>query len=120
LIARVKLDEDLPRQVADLLAARGHDTATVMEQGWQGTPDNILWSFIQSERRWLITADKGFADLRRYPPGSHCGVILLRIPEESRRAYIELAALMLDRIDLDGLGGAVVVATGCSVRIRRP
>ncbi|HEX3522621.1 MAG TPA: DUF5615 family PIN-like protein [Stellaceae bacterium] len=105
--------------MADLLAARGHDTTTVMEQGWQGTPDNILWSFIQSERRWLITADMGFADLRRYPPGSHSGVILLRVPEESRRAYIELATLTLDRIDLDGLGGAVVVATGRSVRIRR-
>src|SRR5437868_12839968 len=39
LIARVKLDEDLPRQVADLFIARGHDTATVVEQGWQGTPD---------------------------------------------------------------------------------
>jgi hypothetical protein len=34
-----------------------------VEQGWQGTPDNILWSLIQSERRWLITADKGFAQI---------------------------------------------------------
>jgi hypothetical protein len=90
-----------------------------VEQGWQGTPDNILWSSIQSERRWLITADKGFADLRRYPPGSHRGVILLRVPEESRRAYMELAGLMLDRVDLDRLGVAVVVATARSVRIRR-
>jgi hypothetical protein len=73
----------------------------------------------QSEHRWLVTADKGFADLRRYPPGSHCGVILLRVPEESRRAYMELAARTLDRVDLDGLGGAVVVATGRGVRIRR-
>ncbi|HWO87473.1 MAG TPA: DUF5615 family PIN-like protein [Stellaceae bacterium] len=97
----------------------GHDTATVVEQGWQGTPDNILWSLIQSERCWLITADKGFADLRRYPPGSHWGVILLRAPEESRRAYMELVSLMLDRVDLDRLGGAVVVATGRGVRIRR-
>jgi hypothetical protein len=90
-----------------------------VEQGWQGTPDNILWSLIQNERRWLITADKGFADLRKYPPGSHCGVILLRVSEESRRFYMELAALTLDRVDLDRLGGAVLVATGRSVRIRR-
>ena len=114
------MDEDLPRQVADLFAACGHDAATVAEQRWQGTPDSILWSLIQSERRWLITADKGFADLRRYPPGSHCGVILLRVPEESRRAYIRLAALALDRVNLDRFGGAVVVATTRGVRIRRP
>jgi len=46
-------------------------------------------------------------------------VILLRAPEESRRAYMELVSLMLDRVDLDRLGGAVVVATGRGVRICR-
>jgi hypothetical protein len=24
---------------------------------------------VQGEGRWLVTADKGFADLRQYPPG---------------------------------------------------
>jgi predicted nuclease of predicted toxin-antitoxin system len=113
------VDEDLPRQIADLLIARGHDTMTVVEQGWRGTPDDLLWSRIQNERRWLITADKGFADLRRHPPGSHCGVILLRSQEESRRAYLELAVIALDRLDLDELTGAAVVVTGRGVRIRR-
>ncbi len=47
-------------------------------------------------------------------------MILLRVPEESRRAYIKLAALTLDRVNLDRLGGAVVVATARGVRIRRP
>jgi hypothetical protein len=35
--ARVKVDENLPRQIANLMAARGHDAATVVGQGWQGT-----------------------------------------------------------------------------------
>ena len=119
LIARVKVDEDLPRQIAGLLVARGHDATTVAEQGWQGTPDDILWSRIQNERRWLMTADKGFADLRRYPPGDHRGVILLRSQEESRRGYLELAAIALGRLDLDELAGAVVVVTRRGVRTRR-
>jgi predicted nuclease of predicted toxin-antitoxin system len=77
LTVQVKVDEDLPRQVADLLIAKGIDAVTVVEQGWQGTPDADLWPRVQSEGRWLLTADKGFADLRRHPPGSHAGVILL-------------------------------------------
>ena len=48
-----------------------------------------------------MTADKGFADLRQYPPGSHVSVILLRSQEESRRAYLELAAIPLERLKLD-------------------
>ncbi len=117
--ARVKVDEDLPRQIADLMAARGHDAATVLGQGWQGAPDDELWPRVQRERRWLITADKGFADLRRHRPGSHAGVILLRAQEESRRAYMELAGIALERLKLDEIAGAVVVVTYRGVRIRR-
>jgi predicted nuclease of predicted toxin-antitoxin system len=95
VIAHVKIDEDLPRQVADLVAGRGYDVATVMGQGWQGLSDDELWPRIQDEGRWPITADKGFADLRLHPAWSHAGVILLRAWEESRRAYLELALLRL-------------------------
>ena len=119
MIARVKIDEDLPRQIADLVADQGYDAATVVGQGWQGASDDELWPRVQDERRWLITADKGFADLRLHPPGSHAGVILLRAAEESRRAYLELAAIALDRLNLDDLAGAVVVVTYRGVRIRR-
>jgi predicted nuclease of predicted toxin-antitoxin system len=119
VIARVKIDEDLPRQIADLVADQGYDAATVVGQGWQGASDDELWPRVQDERRWLITADKGFADLRSHPAGSHAGVILLRAPEESRRAYLELAAIALDRLNLDDLAGAVVVVTYRGVRIRR-
>jgi predicted nuclease of predicted toxin-antitoxin system len=116
--ARVKVDEDLPRQIADIMAAQGHDAATVVAQGWQGTHDDDLWPRVQSERRWLITADKGFADLRRHPPGTHAGIILLRTQEESRRAYLELAIIALEQLKLDEIAGAVVVVTYRGVRIR--
>jgi predicted nuclease of predicted toxin-antitoxin system len=117
--ARFKVDEDLPRQIADLLIAHGHDASTVVGPGWQGMSDEILWPRVQNERRWLMTADKGFADLRQYPPGSHAGVILLRSQEESRQAYPEVAAIALERLKLDELAGAVVVVTYRGVRIRR-
>jgi predicted nuclease of predicted toxin-antitoxin system len=117
--ARVKIDEDLPRQIRNLLSERGCDALTVVEQGWQGVADEILWLRVQSERRWLITADKAFADLREHPPGQHAGVILLRPQEESRRAYVELAEDAIRHLDLDELSGAVIVATPRGIRIRR-
>jgi predicted nuclease of predicted toxin-antitoxin system len=116
---RAKVDEDLPRQIAEILRTRGHDALTVADQGCEGTQDEDLRVRLQAERRWLITADEGFADLRRYPPGSHAGVMLLRSPEESRRGYVELAAMALERLDLDEIAGAVVVVTPRGLRIRR-
>jgi predicted nuclease of predicted toxin-antitoxin system len=115
----IKVDEDLPRDIAELLGARGYDAATVYGQGWHGSPDDILWNRIQGEGRLLITADKGFADLRRHPPGTHACVILLRCEEESRSAYLELTSVTLNQLNLDDIAGAVVVATFRGVRIRR-
>jgi predicted nuclease of predicted toxin-antitoxin system len=101
----VKVDEDLPRQVADLFSGRGYDAVTVVMQGLQGLPDDELWPRVQQEKRWLVTADKGFADLRSHPPGSHAGVLLIRLHEESRRGYLELARVALERLDLSSLRG---------------
>jgi hypothetical protein len=63
-------------------------------------PDEILWPRVQNGHRWLMTADKGFADLRLNPPGSHGGLILLRLQEGSRHAYMELAAIALEQREL--------------------
>lgn len=75
---------------------------------------------MQRERRWLVTADKGFADLRTYPPGSHAGVLLFRLDEESRRGYLELTRVALQRLDLERLAGSVIVVTRRGIRIRKP
>jgi predicted nuclease of predicted toxin-antitoxin system len=84
----VKIDEDLPQEIAVLVDTAGHDATTVYAQGHGGLPDDQLWSIIQEEQRLLFTADKGFANARVYPPGSHAGVVLFRLPRESRAVYI--------------------------------
>jgi predicted nuclease of predicted toxin-antitoxin system len=117
--ARFKIDENLPDDIADLLSALGLDAVTVADQGWRGMADSGIWQGIQAEDRWLVTADKAFADLRRYPPGTHAGVILLRLSEENRREYLRLAQMVVDDVNLDEVSGAVIVANGRSVRVRR-
>jgi predicted nuclease of predicted toxin-antitoxin system len=73
---RFKIDEDPPHAVTALLREAGYeDVASVRDQGMGGWKDPILWQAVQEEGRFLITADKGFADLRAYPPGNHAGVL---------------------------------------------
>ncbi len=115
---RIKVDENLPEQIAELFNAHGHDAVTVGDQGWQGLADDELWRRIQGEGRWLVTADKEFGDIRRYPPGSHTGIILLRSSRESRADYLRLAATVPMRIKLDEINGAIVVVTERGIRVR--
>lgn len=117
--ARFKIDENLPDEIAELLKGRGFDAVTVADQAWSGLADNLLWNRIQQEGRWIVTADKEFGDVRRYPPGAHAGVLLLRSREEGLDDYLSLATVAVDRIDFDDEAGAVVVVTDRGVRVRR-
>ena len=114
----VKVDEDLPRDAAGLLCARGYDASTVLEQGMGGWKDADLWKAVQNEQRFLVTADKGFADVRSFPPGSHSGVLLLRPVEDGIQPLLELLDAVLKSYSLDVLAGAVTVATPKGIRVR--
>ena len=115
---RFKVDEDLPREVGEVLRAAGHDASTVVEQHLCGAPDPELWRRVQAEDRCLVTADKGFADVRKFPPGSHAGIILLRLRRETRAGYIDLVQLLLRRSKIDGFRGAIVTVSPEAIRWR--
>jgi predicted nuclease of predicted toxin-antitoxin system len=116
---KIKVDEDLPKRVAALLRERGYQADTVNEQGLSGWKDAELWHKVQAEGRFLVTADKGFADLRVHPPGSHSGVMLLRPDQDGIRPIVELLEKVLQSYDLAALVGTVTVITPRGVRVRR-
>jgi predicted nuclease of predicted toxin-antitoxin system len=116
---RVKVDEDLPVAVGDAVRQKGHQATTAREQGMGGWKDPELWPAVQEKRQLLITADKGFADIRRYPPGSHHGVVLLRPDEDGIRPLLELAHRLLEDGPLERFAGTVTVISPRGIRVRR-
>lgn len=116
---RVKVDEDLPRAAVQMLRDRGYEAVSVIEQGMGGWKDPALWQAVQAEQQFLVTADKGFADIRLYAPGTHAGVLLLRPDQDGIRPVIELLERVLASYDLEALTRTVTVVTPRNVRIRR-
>ena len=116
---RVKVDEDLPKAAVQMLRRHGHEAVSVVEQGMGGTKDPCLWQAVQAEHRFLVTADKGFGDIRSYPPGTHDGILLLRPDQAGIRPVLDLLERTFAAYDLEALAGAVAVVTPRGVRIRR-
>ena len=116
----VLLDEDVPHRVIAILIALGYDARTVVGQGWGGTPDVDLWPLVQAAAAFFITADKGFGDIRLYPPGTHGGLLLLRPDRESAGGFARLVERTADVYPFSQFVGCVVVATDRAIRIRRP
>jgi predicted nuclease of predicted toxin-antitoxin system len=116
---QIKVDEDLPKPMVTLLREKGYQADSVVEQGMAGWKDPEIWHQIQAEKRFLITSDKGFADIRSYPPGSHSGVMLLRPDRDGIRPVIELVEKVLQSYDLDMFAGMTMVVTPRGIRVRK-
>lgn len=102
---KIKLDENLPLGLAVALRSLGHKVHTTMEEGLVGKSDAEIWSVTQREERFLITQDLDFADLRRFAPGSHHGILLVRLHSPDWRYLSERVASIFRDEDVDsGLG----------------
>jgi predicted nuclease of predicted toxin-antitoxin system len=82
---KLKLDENLPVQIASRLRVFGHDVPTMQDEGLSGCNDSDLWKAAQRERRSLLTQDLDFPDARRFVPGSHHEIVLIRLPVTQSR-----------------------------------
>jgi predicted nuclease of predicted toxin-antitoxin system len=117
---RIKLDENLPVSLAASLIERGHDVETVADEGLVGAADVSVLSHAVSEGRMIFTLDRGFGDVRAYPPGSHPGIVVLRPGDQSSRGASQLALLLVEEHDLADLEGAIAIAQPGRLRVRRP
>jgi predicted nuclease of predicted toxin-antitoxin system len=117
---KVKLDENLPRQIAVELRGRGRDVQTVGEEGLTGRADADVWQVAQREGRLLITQDLDFSDTRKFQPGTHHGIVLIRLQSPSRQNPIARTNELFDAEDITSWTGCFVVVTERKIRIRRP
>lgn len=82
----VKLDENLSQTHAEFLRKLGYNCHLVTDEGLSGADDEIVWQQVCVEGRFFITLDLDFSDVRRFPPGTHPGILLLRPRSRSRQA----------------------------------
>lgn len=90
MVARFKLDENVPLDAAALLRDAGHEVHTVLDEQLGGELDSKLFDTCQMEGRILVTFDLDFADIRQYPPAKHAGVWVLRPPSQSIESTLAL------------------------------
>jgi predicted nuclease of predicted toxin-antitoxin system len=117
---RIKLDENLPYGLVVELSALGHDVDTVPQEGLTGQADDAVWSAAQLSQRFLITQDLDFSDIRKFTPGTHHGLLLVRLQQAGRKDLIRRVRSLFLAHDVASWQGCYVVATEIKVRIQHP
>jgi predicted nuclease of predicted toxin-antitoxin system len=81
----VKLDENRSVAHINLLRQAGYDADRVDEQGLSGATNERIWERVCADNRLFVTLDLDFSDVRKYQPGTHPGILLLRARSRSAR-----------------------------------
>ena len=117
---KIKMDENLPLQIATTLGSLGHDVHTTSAEGLAGRTDLEIWRTAQAESRFLITQDLDFSDIRRFTPGSHAGILLVRLHSPSRQNLVSRVENVFLTEDVEVWPGCFVVVTERKVRVLKP
>lgn len=117
---RIKLDENLPAKLAPLLEAKGHDVDTVPEERLTVKDDPTIWQAAQRAGRFLITQDLDFSDIRQFRPGTHHGILLLRMRNPGRTALSARVLSIFLAENVESWSRSFVVATERKIRVIRP
>jgi len=117
---KLKLDENLPEALLAAPGSLGHDPDNVRKEGLAGHADSDVWAAAQAEGRLLITQDLDFSDVRKFRPGTHHGLLLVRLPDAGRIALTKHIHDAFQNNDADEWHGCFVVLTAHKLRVLRP
>ncbi|GAH58928.1 unnamed protein product [marine sediment metagenome] len=114
------IDEDMPRSTGATLKKHGYDVKDIRDCGLRGAEDEKIYEFAQSEEAVILTGDKGFGNILRFPLGKHFGIVIVHFPNEM--STIEVNRYPLERFnDLseDDFKGNLIIVEPRKIRIRR-
>jgi predicted nuclease of predicted toxin-antitoxin system len=117
---RLKLDENLSRHLLPALRSLGHEVTTAAGEGLLSRPDTEVAAAAKNVGRMLLTLDVEFGDLRKYPPGTHPGVVLFRPRSSGPITVNRFVTEFARNSDLQLLTGCVVVVDPSRTRVRWP
>ena len=116
---KIKLDENLPTSLKDILCLMNHDVDTVFDEQLQGHDDPSIYLGAQKDERLLITQDLDFSDIRQYLTQGSSGVMLIRLKNPSRKILIERIKSIFENKLIESSENSFVVVTDFKIRIRK-
>lgn len=117
---KVVIDEDVPRSTGKILKEHGYKVKDIRDYGLRGAEDEEIYGFAHREKAVIITCDRGFGNILRFPLGSHFGIVVAHFPNEMSTIEINrhLIEKFEDLSENDFKGNLIIIEPG-KIRIRR-
>ncbi|MBI4309080.1 MAG: DUF5615 family PIN-like protein [Candidatus Omnitrophica bacterium] len=112
------IDADCPRSISFILREAGHTVVDIRDLD-PATSDDAIYDLVRKDSMILITRDKDFSNILRYPVPAHCGIILLRVHLLSVNDILNLVRYLLTKIPAEELLGCLTVVRKERIRIHK-
>lgn len=115
---RFLADENIFSPIVSFLRNSGHDVKSIRESSLFKIKDDDIVEMATREERTIITFDKHFGDILRYPPDSLHGIILIRIHPPILDDVISALKHLFKKYNAELFKGRLIVLSKSGYRIR--
>lgn len=112
-------DENLFEPFIDYLESLGHDVASIRDSGLSGISDDEVYERACKDKQVIITMDKDFSKIFRFPPENCGGIIVVKIYKRTVDVTLSIFKRFYEPMQEKDILGNLVVVTAEGVRIRR-
>jgi len=116
-VPSVKLDENVPDSVGTILREAGHDVAFARDEQLAGVPDDQVLTTAASEKRVLVSFDRGFTNVIQHPPSATAGIVVIRLREQTLPRVRQVAVTLGGLLTTEHIQGRLWVLDESRLRI---
>ena len=104
------LDENLPNSTLILFQELNYEVEHIRFGLLRGAADEEIAKYAKEKKAILVTKDLEFGSFIVYPPGSHYGVIILKLPSSFITTQINHSIkIFLQNINIEILSHAIII-----------
>jgi predicted nuclease of predicted toxin-antitoxin system len=112
-------NENLFEPIIDYLESLGHDVISIRDSGLSGISDDEVYKRACNEKQVIITMDKDFSRIFRFPPEKCGGIIVVKIYKRTVDETLSIFKKFYGSIQEKDILENLVIITAEGVRIRR-
>ena len=112
------VDENVFPKITFHLRSLGHDVKSIQEEGLNRITDDEIVRLAKKEDRTIITFDKHFGNVLKYPPLNTAGIIHIRIHPPLLKDLLLAIDNLFKKYSLPSFHGKLIVLSKTGYRIR--
>ena len=112
-------NENLFEPIIDFLRSRGHDVLSIRDSGLSGISDDEVYQRACREKLVIVTMDKDFSRMFRFPPQKCGGIVVVKIYKRTVDETLSIFMRFYESLQEKDILENLVVITPEGVRIKR-